>query len=197
MMDLSMMNCGLSLPDTFPEGYQASGFNRTKLLLSDKLNDYIDSSASISKIHQQVSAALLRIGFDHIVEHTISMRDLATDYNAKMPPKDIDVLSIDIANPKHMIAIEVDGPSHFLSNIDGAAGIVSTSGVLKHVSRTKAMYKHSWDANELEINGRTALKYTFLSYLGWTVLQVPYWEWLSIKDDINKQDEYLLHLLKR
>jgi hypothetical protein len=46
------------------------------------------------------------------------MKEMAEMYSINVPAKDIDILSIDIANIDEKIAIEVDGPFHFVLCID-------------------------------------------------------------------------------
>ena len=71
-----------------------------------------------SKLQLDVSKTFERLGFDHVVEHTITLRDLANNHGIRVPPKPIKIFSIDIANVEEMIAFEVDGPTHFVTRID-------------------------------------------------------------------------------
>ena len=66
------------------------------------------------------------------------------------------------------VAVEVDGPSHFLGGEGG---------------RTP--------------NGATTLKRRQLRAAGWPLLPVPYWEWEAIRDDAAGRREYLLRGLRR
>eukprot|EP00747_Dinoflagellata_sp_TGD_P125852 gnl/TRDRNA2_/TRDRNA2_174217_c14_seq1.p1 gnl/TRDRNA2_/TRDRNA2_174217_c14~~gnl/TRDRNA2_/TRDRNA2_174217_c14_seq1.p1 ORF type:complete len:133 (-),score=21.18 gnl/TRDRNA2_/TRDRNA2_174217_c14_seq1:414-812(-) len=65
------------------------------------------------------------------------------------------------------IAVEVDGPVHYL----------------------EAGFDHS-------ATGGTLLKRRQLEALGWPVAVVPHWEWFPIKEDKAKRTEYLSGLLR-
>ena len=66
------------------------------------------------------------------------------------------------------VAIEVDGPSHFLS------------GHKVHSA-----------------TGATLLKHRQLRALGWQLGVVPYWEWDEVKGSKAERCKYLLHMLKQ
>ena len=68
-----------------------------------------------------------------------------------------------------MVAIEVDGPSHFAHNFPNASDS-------SHESR--------WRDLEFPCGG-TAMKRRHLSRCGYAVVPVPYWEW----DSLNENDE--------
>jgi very-short-patch-repair endonuclease len=59
----------------------------------------------------------------------------------------------DAACKDWMIAIEFDGPTHFLRDV--------------HADHEKGRIE----------NGPTQAKRRFLERLGWTVINIPYWEW--------------------
>ena len=73
-----------------------------------------------------------------------------------------DGYSLDLALPSSRIAIEVDGPFHFLQPDD--------RGVRKS-------------------NGPTLLKRRLLAAAGWRVISVPFYEWDGLT--INEQQAYL------
>ena len=66
------------------------------------------------------------------------------------------------------VAVEVDGPSHFLS------------GHRVHLA-----------------TGATLLKHRQLRALGWHLVVVPYWEWHEVQGSNAKRHEYLLCLLRQ
>jgi len=103
-------------------------------------------TSSSSELHMDVSASLGDggLGLLHANEHV-------TDQGF--------VLDIAIeVDDQIRLAIEVDGPSHFLHG--------PTQGVY---------------------TGSTRLKHRLLRRLGWTVLSVPYYEWNRLKTDAAKQ----------
>jgi RAP domain len=169
-MDFERPNNGLSLPSNFPEGWSRN--NQFGLPISLKL--------TTSEL-QSVTASLQRIRFYHVTEHTITMKEMADAYSINVPPKDIDVLSIDIANIEMKVAIEVDGPSHFIVCIDDST-VSNYTGMGTTVSGYQA-------------NGRTMLKRRLLKSMGWTVLTVPYWEWRAMRGDYGKEEDYCRSLL--
>ena len=101
-------NCNeLLLPDSFLDEWKG--------VASSKSTDdrFIDSSellsSTTSKLQLDVSKTFERLGFDHVVEHTITLRDLANNHGIRVPLKPIIIFSINIANVEEMIAFEVDG----------------------------------------------------------------------------------------
>jgi len=97
-----------------------------------------------SRAQNQVSACLTDLGFIHDVE---------------VPPVDDCViegmLAIDMACKKRKIAIEFDGPSHFMK--DNKTG----------------------DITRME-NGATKAKRRFLERNGWTVININYQDWMEV-----------------
>ena len=90
-----------------------------------------------SRFQNKVSSILLRIGFSHQCD--VSPLE-------SFPG----LLSIDIACPDRMIAIECDGPSHYLSTVDGA--------------------------EKNRENGPTKAKRRLLQELGWNVINLSWME---------------------
>jgi very-short-patch-repair endonuclease len=74
--------------------------------------------------------------------------------------------SVDMRLAGTRVVVEVDGPHHYLQGQSG----------------------------ELDVDGSTQFKARILKQLGWTVLQVPYFEWNPLKTP-KDQAEYLLALL--
>jgi hypothetical protein len=121
-------------------------------------------SISTSKIQQAVSAAFSRIEFEHVDEHIINMQELAEEYGVNVPSTPMEILSIDIANLADKIAIEVDGPAHFVNSIDSLT--TDEGGYTKFING-KLEYQFGWKGDRQEINGPTALKQRLLKKLGW------------------------------
>jgi RAP domain len=125
----------LALPRNFPEDWLATTTTTTmehnihhQYPNNPDYNDN-DNSNNISSyhdkvitqqsmLHNSISSALCRIGFYHIIEHKVTMNDMVETYNCiNVPPKDKEVIAIDIVNIEEMIAIEVDGPYHYVTGI--------------------------------------------------------------------------------
>jgi hypothetical protein len=181
---------GLTLPANFPEGWKqdTSPSNRNKQSLTDT---GFTLSISTSKIQRAVSAAFGRIGLEHEEEHIITMQELAEDYGVNIPPTPMEILSIDIANVPDKIAIEVDGPAHFLCRID----TVEDEGGYTKFLNGKLEYQFGWKGDRQEINGPTALKQRLMTQLGWKTVHLPFWEWYALNGDAAKEEEYCRALL--
>ena len=76
--------------------------------------------------------------------------------------------SLDLALPSSRVAVEVDGPSHFL--------LPDGRGVRKP-------------------NGPTLLKRRLLTAAGWRVISVPFYEWDGFARARNERQTYLQKLL--
>jgi hypothetical protein len=125
---------------------------------------------SSSRSQEEMSALLEELGFVHEIEFSPFL-------NRPFVPG---LLVIDAACKDRMIAIEFDGPTHFLRDV--------------HTDHEKGRIE----------NGLTQAKRRFLARLGWTVINnIPYWEWdkakpkkglkqllakmlLAIRDDLSK-----------
>ena len=176
----------LRLPPNFPEGWgQAWSSSRQQQWVDSCLN------LSTSKIQRSVGAAFGRIGYDLVEEYVISMQELATVYGVHVAELPMEILSIDCADPERRIAIEVDGPSHFISSIDGS---IVASGYMKNING-KLDYQFGWDGTRQSPNGTTALKKRLLESLGWSVINVPFWEWYSLGGDEDGECAYCESLL--
>ncbi|KAJ1459401.1 hypothetical protein M885DRAFT_511337 [Pelagophyceae sp. CCMP2097] len=103
---------------------------------------------SPSRSQRDVSAALLRIGWGHDFEHVTA-----------------EGISLDMAQPQFRLAIEFDGPKHYL--IGRADGEVTRA-----------------------LDGRSKAKERVLGHLGWRLLRVPYFEWGVLRTP-QQQEAYL------
>jgi RAP domain len=170
-MDLAQAPSDISLPNNFPEEW----------MHMERLASIAKLDLTTSNLQKSISKSLKELGFSHVVEHTISMREMAGIYSINVPPKEYDVLSIDIANVEEKIAIEVDGPTHFILCID-------SKSILNPGNSHQLQYKY-------DANGATMLKHRLLTSMGWTVLNVPYREWYKLRDDPRKKNQYCQDLL--
>jgi RAP domain len=193
-MELEGSSVDLSLPEGFPDGWQQLSPLRNENDGNILIEKSFELNLSTSKIQRSVSSALSRLSFDHVEEHTITMKEMAEVYNVNVPRKEMEILSIDIANVKDKIAIEVDGPAHFISRIDSP--VVATSGYTK-ASNGKIEYQFGWNGDKEETNGPTFLKDRLLKSFGWNVLHVPFWDWYALGGDATKEDEYCEQLLAK
>ena len=93
---------------------------------------YVRHDARPSRSQKDVSRALDELDWKHKYEWVTA-----------------EGLSLDLAKPRQRIAIEYDGPSHYVTG----------------------------DGGPPRINGTTAFKHRLLEALGWRVIHIPYFEW--------------------
>jgi hypothetical protein len=186
-MDLEHMNGGLLLPPDFPDSWLHQTLIQQNDLMADAL---VELKLNPSKLQRDVSTTFTRIGFEHVEEHIITMEEMA-EQGVNIALKPLGILSIDIANLEEKIAIEVDGPYHFISDIDE---VHETSGHKKFIDG-KLEHEFRW-ADRHHMSGGTALKHRVLTLLGWKVIHLPYWEWDALRGDEFAQDDYCRCLLR-
>lgn len=188
-MELEKKDNGLHLPEHFPEGWnQQSSSRKTRNDLDDMT---FALSLSTSKIQRDVSAAFQRIGFDHVVEHVIPLDELLENQGVALAPS-IEIISIDLANLESRIAVEVDGPPHFLSNIES----VPAQGGCARVKNGRMEYNFQMSSDRNPINGPTVLKNRLLGQMGWKTINIPFWEWYDLNSNERLEEEYCLRLLE-
>ena len=119
--------------------------------------DLIDNSPSRSQ--NEISSILRSLGFDHDEEVPPWILNDESSMTA-LPPG---MLAIDMACRQKMIAVEFDGPSHFLRQV-GSGKVL-----------------------DLE-NGATKAKRRFLERLGWKVINIPYFVWMKAKGEKEKKE---------
>jgi len=117
-----------------------------------KLMDNIETYEIQSKYQKEVSEVLSDIGFAH-EEEVSPLSDTGTG----------GILAIDMACRKQKVAIEYDGPSHFLRS--PATGEVTS---IK--------------------NGPTKAKRRFLEKLGWKVINIDYKDWMEAKRNSESKE---------
>jgi hypothetical protein len=112
-----------------------------------------------SRSQKQISVMLTKLGFSHENE---------------VPPLENwymgDMLAIDMACPKQKIAIEFDGPSHYLKAVG------------------------TGDVTRVE-NGATKAKRRFLERVGWKVINLNYQDWFEASRTESKGRLWLKEIL--
>jgi hypothetical protein len=187
-MDLKQTSGGLRLPANFPDGW---GRQTASARDDEYSTEMVELSVSTSKIQREVSAAFHRLGFPHVEEHMISMEDLASA-GVNVAPKPLPILSIDIANLEDRIAVEVDGPSHFVTNID----VVNETDGYSKLTSGKLEYQFCWSEDRHRMNGPTLLKQRILTLLGWKVIHLNFWDWYAVNGDEAAEDALCRRLLQ-
>jgi hypothetical protein len=115
-----------------------------------------DSSPEPSRSHREVSLVLNELGFDHEEE----VHPFHEEAESSLP---LGMLSIDMACRDRMVAIEFDGLSHFLIELE--------SGKVSKVE-----------------NGATKAKRLFLERLGWKVFNIHYLDWIEAERKEDKKE---------
>lgn len=219
MMDLELGadKNPFSLPENFPSAWTSNqAFNGqsedSKSSISPSWDNRDGNSTmtlSTSATQNRISDAFDRIDFGHVDEHTLTMKDMVKQFDIQMSPLSIDILSLDMANVDAKIGVEVDGPGHWISNIDPSENqnIFSSAGTYKE-SKSKNgdstfEYTFKWNSEDQVINGSTRLKLRLFDKLGWTIINIPFWEWLPVEspsltkeEQIEAQNNYCRALLQ-
>lgn len=143
---------------------------------------------STSAIQTRISNAFDRIDFGHVDEHVLTMKDLTDEFGIQMPSLPVDVLSLDIANIDSKIGVEVDGPGHWITDIDPTNNpnmLFSVGEWRQKKSREVGSifeYTFDWNLNEQGFNGSTRLKHRLFKHIGWKIISIPFWEWFPVDD---------------
>lgn len=199
-MDLEIKGNPLALPRGYPSDWEYStsptpsnqpGKTPMETQGMDGLGDL---TLTRSNIQMSVSNAFSRISFDHVDEHVIDMKTLATEHGVQMDPLQTEILSLDIADLSDRIGIEVDGPGHYITNIGD--GWASGRGAAYELPNGKLEYRYEWTAEKSIVNGATALKIRLLNRLGWKIISIPFWEWSEVQGESSKEEEYCRNLLQ-
>jgi len=106
----------------------------------------------VSKSQLHVSRVLKSLGFEHEIEKSPLGRGDR-------------FLSLDMADEARKIAIEFDGPYHYLRR-GGRECAMNTA---------------------LTVDGRTAFKTRVLGKMGWRVIRISYLDWQKLK---NKEEQF-------
>jgi hypothetical protein len=123
------------------------------LLETDEIT--LEADVHESRSQNEVSGILDDLGFHHLAEVSPVTKE-------NMFPLPGGMLGIDMACRKQMVAIEFDGPSHFLREVG--------SGKVLEVE-----------------NGATKAKRRFLERLGWKVVKCRYFDWEKAKSKEAKR----------
>jgi RAP domain len=187
-----------SLPVDFPTKWTSSNRGQS---IPDGLMDNGLLELHSSKVQKRISDAFTRIGFSHTEEFVFTMEDISRHHGIRMAPIPFELLSVDIADEKSRICIEVDGPGHFITNIDtqgfvGGRNILSSVGSYRDVKGFKE-FEFNWDYQDQEINGSTSLKIRLLRELGWHVVNLAFWEWYPVQGSQDKEEAYCGSLLDK
>ena len=194
-LDLGVDNNRFYLPENFPSGWTSNPAlmapsNDPEKTSTTDTNGIMELSTSA--IQTRVSKAFDRIDFGHVDEYLLTMKDLVDEFGIQMPPLSTDILSLDIANIDSRIGVEVDGPGHWISNIDPSLNpdILESVGSYRKWSSKNGdhsfEYTFNWNANDQAINGSTSLKWRLFDKIGWKIISVPFWDWIPI-DNVRKQ----------
>lgn len=225
----SSPNQRIHLPLDFPDGWlqkgsttQGSPSRRGTLTTAEaegllnvhretsKQDNSGDLQLNRSSLQQIVSVALNRIGFQHVEEYVFDMATLSNDYGILNAGATInesqmssEILSLDMANVEERIGVEVDGPGHFISNIDNLteADPHHKDTMVYKSSGGKVEVVFGWnDASKRVIikrNGPTALKLRILEAMRWKIHNVPFWEWAEVDQDTTAEDAFCRSLLSK
>ena len=108
---------------------------------------FVSQDVEPSQTQNEVSCVLSSLGWNHEEEHRTE-----------------EGLSLDMARPAMKVAVEFDGPTHYL--LGGATG-------------------------QIQCNGATAFKRRLLRLLGWEVIAIPYFEWNEVRSSKETREAYL------
>jgi len=214
-LDLGAENHPFTLPNNFPEAWTSNPamtaqFKGSSSSSSTDGNRIMELSTS--GIQKRVSTAFDRIDFGHVDEYLLTMQDLVDAFGIQMAPLPIEILSLDIANIDSKIGVEVDGPGHWVSNIDpkdsrdllSGVGAYRPSGSGNGNGEGNFDYRFEWNSEDQTINGSTSLKLRMFDHMGWNIINIPFWEWypvdkpsLSSAEKTKAQEEYCRSLLSK
>jgi len=190
-LQLESPELGLSLPENFPNGWQEMDKSAKRKKHTDATNAPM-LQLTTSKLQQKISRTLHDIGFDHILEHTITTHELESEYGISLNAENQELLSLDIANLNELVGIEVDGPGHFVNIIDGkgAEDVSYTGGGAMKTGKDTTGWEFTANGQQ-QANGPTVLKHRLMNRLGWNIVHIPYFEWREEED----KEEYCKRLI--
>jgi len=200
--DLGLEQNIFALPEDFPSAWASN-----LAMLGDNENDsssagngILEISTTISGIQSRISKAFDRIDFGHVDEYLFTMKDLTDEFAIQMTSFPVEVLSLDIANIDSKIGVEVDGPGHWVSNIDPETNhnILLSVGEYRRPPHNNnnnnnnnkgdssnnnnrfLEYNFNWNSEDQMINGATSLKQRMFQHMGWRIINIPFWEWSRV-----------------
>ena len=198
-LDLGVDRNSFSLPENFPSAWTSNPAltaqhkdSETSASSPASMDSNGIMELSTSAIQTRISNAFDRINFGHVDEHLLTMKDLTDEFGIQMPSLPVDIISLDIANIDSKIGIEVDGPGHWISNIDPSENpnILSNVGGWRRSKNTSRSleYTFNWNSKDQVINGSTSLKQRLFDHIGWRIISIPFWEWFPV-DNIKENKE--------
>lgn len=192
MLDLEVGrgNHPFSLPEEFPQGW-----SEDPAFSSFSSDDVNIAEINTSNTQVTVSKAFDRIGFPHVDEYFLTMRDLVEQFGINMGAHPVQVLSMDIANVESRIGIELDGPGHWVSDITNEETILNDVGFYRPNKNGILEYKFFWNSDSQEINGSTALKCRMFEKMGWRIINIPFWDWTEIYGNDQLEEDYAQSVL--
>ena len=193
-LELGKGNHPFALPDNFPSDWSDISTPNTS---SD--DSMVSHALEIhtSNTQRSVSAAFDRVGFEHVDEHIYTMQDMAELFGIQMASCPLEMLSMDIANVDSRIGIELDGPGHYITDIDNREDLLSDIGYYRPNNKGINEYVFNWNSHDQEINGSTALKLRIFGLLGWKVFNIDFWTWAKIYSNKKKEEEYCRSVLEK
>ncbi|KAL3914058.1 MAG: hypothetical protein SGARI_000327 [Bacillariaceae sp.] len=194
-LELGKGNHPFALPDDFPSNWID---DPSKLSMSSD-DSMVNHALEIntSNTQRSVSAAFDRVGFDHVDEHIYTMKDMAELFGIQMAAFPLEMLSLDIANVGSRVGIELDGPGHYITDIDNREDLLSDVGFYRPNNKGINEYVFNWNSHDQEINGSTALKLRIFDLLGWKVFNIDFWTWAAIYKNSKKEEEYCRSVLEK
>mmetsp|Transcript_5578 Transcript_5578/g.7371 ORF Transcript_5578/g.7371 Transcript_5578/m.7371 type:complete len:321 (-) Transcript_5578:611-1573(-) len=200
-VEMEAQHIGLSLPVNFPGGWGLQTNGNENVVRSEYEETSSLLALSTSRLQSAVSQCFERIGFNHVEEYVMGTDELFENHGIKLSSGPLEFLSIDIANVDDRIGVEVDGPAHYINIIDGIAkkddsdeDVAESHGYARKMGN-KVVWQFLGEGNR-QANGPTSLKHRLLSYLGWRVIHLPFWDWHDLGGNAEDQDNYCRQLLK-
>lgn len=108
------------------------------------------ASIHVSGFQSHVARGLRQLGLPYQVEYNIAG------------------YSVDLALPTHRIALEVDGPHHYLYDLAPGDGELTIE-----------------NARIIAVNGSSTLKARLMRAMGWHPVSIPFYEFEALKDVLN------------
>lgn len=188
-LDMEDFKLGIALPKNFPEGW-GEKVNGERKNPKGPLLDIVDAPVlelKPSRWQKTVSNVFQRLGFEFEDEHIIRSNDPIGSNGVGLTSTSQEFLSIDLANTKTRVGIEIDGPSHFINVIDGNSLTYNVNDNNSRRNNNKRRRKES---------GPYLFKDRLLTHLGWHIIHIPFWEWSAIGNDQKAQELYCRKLLE-
>lgn len=158
-----------------------------------------------SALQLEVRRALVTVcGRTHMpapVSEHVTAQGLIIDFAWPLPQRLIDGNAVSGHGDVPIgVALEVDGPQHFVANLDSTTG-QQMSDTQTTVSSVAAPGSRAADPlpsdNAVIIDASTLYKYWLLESFGWQVVHVPYLEWQALpRSSPGAREQYLIERLR-